>query len=795
MIFRQKSLLRLTITRTLFALLFLIPLVLSLYLLFQLIDDQHPRTPLSYKDAHEQYHYYYSAATAKKVALTFDDGPNAKYTLAIAEEFKARNVPATFFFIGEYVLVHPDIARKVAEMGFEIGNHSFTHMWSVHNSKNRLAHELSATSYLIELTTGTSPRYYRPPYLLGIGIDPAPNPYIPPIAPVSWSLDLGYVPVGTDIDPRDWVATSSASVIQNMLDTPEGKNMHIVLMHDVKPTAEAIGEVIDSLQARGYTLVTLDELITPPDKVLLPATLRSGDTDRGTGGAVSALQWFLYTQGDLDAYALSGIFDEQTKQALGRFQIKAGILDPTDLDPATFGIADERTRVAIESYAPHALPKVAEPVSTEIEFGFVRFLSVLISVAVFVVFLAFVLVLARLYFMGALLSFGVVKGALSKKKKTDLSLSSGVSVVIPAWNEEANIGATLKSIIGNRRVIKDIIVVDDGSTDRTAAIVRDIITKHPHEAITLISTENGGKAKALNTGVAEARGDIIVTMDGDAIFTPTTIEALVAHFADPTVGAVAGKVYTARLDTFFDQMQALEYMLGQNIDKRALAHVNAVGVVPGPIGAWRRQDIIAAGGFSADTLVEDQDMTLMILRAGKRVVYEPRAVAYTETPQTIRNFLKQRFRWIYGTMQCFWKHSRALLVSKNKSPGPFFALLNVAIFNVLLPLMYPIVDIVLIVGLLTGSYIVLVPVVLFTVFDCVYAYVGTMKEEHQWRLLLTVPVVRIVYRQLISYTVAKSIVRSFEGTGLAWDKVKKTGEAERLYASAFAEPAPVVISN
>ena len=305
MIFQSKGKVRLYIFRGTVLVFFSALLILGLNLAGNLLEPYSSRDPLPYGDALESYHYYYGAATKGKIAFTFDDGPDPKYTLSIANTLKRNDVPATFFFIGSNILKWPGIVRQIHNLGFEIGNHTFTHSYAVHDSLPRLKRELGATSYLIERLTGEAPMYYRPPYLLAIGIDPAPNPYIDEIPAITWSLDLGYIPVGTDIDSVDWKAITSEEIKTNSYSGT--REDHIILFHDVKLTEAALDDIIVTLKSRGYKFVSLEELLIPPTTFSFNEDVFLGDTDEKTAGAISNLQWFLYKTGYLDGYALTGI--------------------------------------------------------------------------------------------------------------------------------------------------------------------------------------------------------------------------------------------------------------------------------------------------------------------------------------------------------------------------------------------------------------------------------------------------------------------------------------------------------
>lgn len=789
----------------------LIHIVVVLFCLFVftvgLFFGQSVREPIKYTDTIEAYHYYYSAANDKKIALTFDDGPRAEISEKLMDALEEVGVPATFFYMGTNVLRHPNLAAEAQKRGFTLGNHSLTHGLSVHDTKENLSLELRSTGYIISTLTGADPGFYRPPFLLGIGIDPTINPYLPLPEDMKWALENGYMPVGSDIDPHDWVASTKEEVLDGVKEaiasTPKGR---IMLLHEELHTAEAIKDVVHYIREQGYTIVPLAELLTPPKEIVLGTTLARGASDATTHGAVSKLQWFLYQQGDLDPYLLTGNFGTETEAALTQFQLRNKLIDPTSIDPAITGVADHTTRELITTLTSAKettaaldsntlLHKVEEYALGGARILYVNLFPYLRSILIGIVSFTLVLVVARGLFFFSLLYIG------HRKKKAaqahtflpteHTTKSRGVSVLIPAYNEEENIRSTIESVMRSTYPHKEVIVIDDGSTDNTNEVVRAFIAEHSHEPIRLAKVRNGGKARALNHGIDISRFGICVVLDADAVLEPHALSYFVQHFADPTVGAVAGKVRTTGSRRFLDLFQTLEYAIGQNIDKRALSVIGAVGVVPGPAGAWDRSMVMTLGGFASDTLVEDQDMTLRLLRAGKKIIYEPDAIAYTETPHTITNFLKQRLRWIYGTMQCFWKNKG---VYREAPLGKMSTVVmpNIFIFNILLPLTYPFADGALLFGLLSNEWRSLVlPFLAFTIVDLLYAGYGVRGEPNPIRLLWAVPLQRIVYRQLLYYTVARSVIRAIEGTGLGWNKFTKIGETQRFYFTALTQdPVP-----
>jgi cellulose synthase/poly-beta-1,6-N-acetylglucosamine synthase-like glycosyltransferase len=264
-----------------------------------------------------------------------------------------------------------------------------------------------------------------------------------------------------------------------------------------------------------------------------------------------------------------------------------------------------------------------------------------------------------------------------------------VSIIVPSYNEEQVIENTIRSLLCSDYPHFEIIIVDDGSSDRTSDIVNEKFGGEP--LVQLFTVANAGKAAALNFGLRRAQGDVIVALDADTQFPPETIRALARRFVDPRIGAVAGNAKVGNRINIVTRWQALEYITSQNMDRRAFASLNCITVVPGAVGAWRRELIEQCGGFSNDTLAEDQDLTLLIRKLGYKIGYEEAAIAWTEAPDGVRTLARQRFRWAYGTLQCLWKHRDALFRPRYGTLG-LVGMPNVWIFQVLFPLISPIMD-------------------------------------------------------------------------------------------------------
>ena len=264
-----------------------------------------------------------------------------------------------------------------------------------------------------------------------------------------------------------------------------------------------------------------------------------------------------------------------------------------------------------------------------------------------------------------------------------------ISVIVPAFNEAKVIIDCIVSLLQSNRKDFNVLVVDDGSTDETAALVKEHFGAHPR--VRLLVKSNGGKSSALNHGILHTASEILVCIDADTRLEPDALDYLLVQFSDAKVGAVAGVVSVGNRNTLLARFQAIEYTIAQNLDRRALEYVGGVGVVPGAIGAWRREAVLQAGLFGTDTLAEDADLTIALQKNGWLVRHEGRARSWTEAPATISEFRKQRFRWMFGTLQVACKH-----LDVYAKPGAWglkiFTLPNIFLFQFLFTVVSPLMD-------------------------------------------------------------------------------------------------------
>ncbi|QKW06799.1 glycosyltransferase [Streptomyces sp. NA04227] len=346
-----------------------------------------------------------------------------------------------------------------------------------------------------------------------------------------------------------------------------------------------------------------------------------------------------------------------------------------------------------------------------------------------------------------------------------------VSVLVPAYNEAKCIENTVRSLTASDHPI-EVVVVDDGSSDGTARIVEDLGLP----GVRVVRQHNGGKPAALNRGLANARYDLVVMMDGDTVFEPSTVRELVQPFADPRVGAVAGNAKVGNKDSLIGAWQHIEYVMGFNLDRRMYDVLRCMPTIPGAVGAFRRSALQRVGGMSDDTLAEDTDITMALHRDGWRVVYAENARAWTEAPETVQQLWSQRYRWSYGTMQAIWKHRRALI---ERGPSGRFGRVGlplVSLFMVLAPLLAPLIDVFLLYGLVfgpTGKTVAAWLGVLGVQLLCA-AYAFRLDKERMTPLL-SLPLQQLLYRQLMYVVLLQSWITALTGGRLRWQKLRRTG--------------------
>jgi poly-beta-1,6 N-acetyl-D-glucosamine synthase len=352
-----------------------------------------------------------------------------------------------------------------------------------------------------------------------------------------------------------------------------------------------------------------------------------------------------------------------------------------------------------------------------------------------------------------------------------------ITLVVPAYNEGPVIQAAVRSLLTLDYPHYEVLVVDDGSTDDTYAKARAVANEPGGERVRVITKRNGGKSDALNTGMTQARGEFILNMDGDTKLSKNTLRSCIRHFADPRIGAVAGNVKVLNRENLWTWIQALEYVEGLAMARKAQSFLRAVNIIPGPLGMFRKSVLQAVGGYDHDTFAEDCDLTLKMLMRGWHVVYEPTALAWVETPSRLLDLLKQRYRWTRGILQATRKHSWALW--RPRQAGVNFYILWYMLFE---GIMWPFSTVL---GSLFFIYVGLyygVVVFLFywwlqlTLLDVIAATYCVVVEEEDPRLILYAFTFRLFYIMIIDVAKVFATLEEWKGTAMTWGKLQREGK-------------------
>jgi poly-beta-1,6-N-acetyl-D-glucosamine synthase len=351
-----------------------------------------------------------------------------------------------------------------------------------------------------------------------------------------------------------------------------------------------------------------------------------------------------------------------------------------------------------------------------------------------------------------------------------------VTIIVPVFNEEEVIVPALQSLLALDYPDFHILVVDDGSTDRTRELASKLAGNYGGVSLKVVSKSNGGKAAALNTGIALARTPFVVCMDGDSRLAPGTLRAAIPHFADPRIGAVAGNVKVVNRNNVWTKLQALEYIEGLNLARRAQGFLRIVNIIPGPIGVFRRDVLVSVGGYDSDTFAEDADLTLKIVTAGWHVVYEERAVAWTEAPEFFLDLVRQRYRWTRGILQALRKRSSLLASPKGQVAvwisiaSMFFEAVLWPTVNILGGLLFTLAA--LSAGVASGIFYWWM---LLTMLDVAAALYTVVMEEEDLGLVPYAIVYRFLFITMIDVAKLCATIEEAAKVRMTWGKLARAG--------------------
>ena len=671
----------------------------------------------------EQY-----GASPRDLALTFDDGPDPKWTPLILDALKRDNVKATFFVIGVEAEQFPGLVKRMYDEGHEIGNHTWTHPDISNISRRFMSVEMNLPERWFSAHIGVHPLYFRPPYSVDQEPDTADQ-----VRPLEITQSLGYITIGNKIDPNDWKDNprpTAEQIVQDTLSqldekpgTYERCDPHpcgnIILLHDGggnrSETVRALPMIARELRARGYNLVPVSALLHKASADVMPPI---PDSERWSARVNFFAFWML---GTVYYWFIPWVF---------------------------------------------------------------RLGDVLMS--------ARLLIIGVLAVLDRLVRHRRANGKAGGEKPP---YQPAVAILIPAYNEERVIERTIRAALRSDYPDLRVICIDDGSADSTLEVARDAFRREIADGRVLLLTQpNSGKAEAPHPGLPHVHEPIFVGIAADTVIARSAVSRLVPNFVDPKIGAIAGNAKVGNRVNLWTRWQALEYITSQNFERRALDILGAVSVVPGAIGAWRTETVREAGGFHVDTVAEDADLTMSLLQAGYRVEYEDRALAFTEAPSNANGLMRQRFRWSFGILQAVWKHKAAF---RRGGKLGWIALPNILIFQILLPLVSPFIDIMFAFGAITYGinryfhpdstnpsdfYRLVVYFLAFLIIDFAASAIAFLLERKEARqkedlfLLGQVWLQRFAYRQLFSIVLFKTLKRAIDGRPFSWDKLERTAE-------------------
>jgi poly-beta-1,6-N-acetyl-D-glucosamine synthase len=408
--------------------------------------------------------------------------------------------------------------------------------------------------------------------------------------------------------------------------------------------------------------------------------------------------------------------------------------------------------------------------------------SYILSILTFYL-LVFLMILVARYAILILYSFmDHIEGLYGKrteppsKYKDDASLPM-ITLVVPAYNEGLVIQAAIRSLLELDYPNFEVLVIDDGSTDDTYEKALTVAREQTAIPVRVITKRNGGKAEALNTGMAAARGEFILNMDGDSKLSNNTLRACIKHFENPRIGAVAGNVKVINRENIWSRIQALEYVEGLAMARKAQSFMRSVNIIPGPLGVFRKSVLQQVGGYDHDTFAEDCDLTLKLLMQGWHIAYEPSAIAWVETPSRLLDLLKQRYRWTRGILQATSKHSAALWQPRKAGINCF--ILWYMLFE---GIMWPFSTIL---GNLFFGYVGLrygLATLLFywwlqlTILDVVAAAYCVIIEEEEPSLIFYAVMFRLFYINIIDISKVLATIEEWRGHTMTWGKLDREGK-------------------
>ncbi len=361
-----------------------------------------------------------------------------------------------------------------------------------------------------------------------------------------------------------------------------------------------------------------------------------------------------------------------------------------------------------------------------------------------------------------------------------------ITIMIPAHNEEAGLENSINSVLGTEYSNKEIIVIDDGSTDNTYLIAK----KFSDQGLIKLIHRNqasGSKATALNYGSVYATGDLILCMDGDTVIEPQSLHRIVNRFKDDAVMAVAGNVRIAGGDPGSDgrpvhnlltKLQSYEYLVAMELGRRfsTLGFTTIVAIISGAFGVFRRNVFESVGKYDKDTITEDFDLTLKMLKrkdSGKNnIQFLGDAIAWTYCPSNLSAWIKQRERWAFGEYTTLRKHG----ITKRNSPRTRPTKLSMFVFDFVLNILFVAYVIGLVFFSIFGvidvhslSNVIILTSLLFIMMEfATFFFSNILSAKKNYHLVWLVPIMALCYRPLLKFIIFKANLKAVFKKGIKW---------------------------
>jgi biofilm PGA synthesis N-glycosyltransferase PgaC len=363
---------------------------------------------------------------------------------------------------------------------------------------------------------------------------------------------------------------------------------------------------------------------------------------------------------------------------------------------------------------------------------------------------------------------------LFKKNREDIKTYPLVTILVPCYNEELGIESAILSLLKIDYPNKEILILDDGSRDRTLEIAKKF---ERNECVRVIYKQNSGKALTLNRGIQEALGDYVLCMDADSVLSTNVLKKAISYFeSDKKLGAVAGSVQVGNTKSLLASYQKLEYIIGLNFVKAAQSYLNIVNIVPGPIGVFKRDALLEVGLYHHDTFAEDADLSVRLLMAGYHINYCPEMLATTEVPEKLDQLIIQRYRWSRGITQAILKNLK-WLSPRNFKARNFSIILYMLMECVAMPLINFCMAMFTIVYSLTNAPMqFLGPFFLgLTILDFTVTLFAVVSENGLYRLTIMAILNRVTFGFSMEILRFFSFIDEIFGIPMKWGQLERKG--------------------